>query len=256
MTSAVPPPNPNAPPPATVSNPQPIASHHQYNNQTQPPAHIAASQAASPPSKRDLKSWWKGFKLPSKHQETHGEAPSIFFPTSYPPPPRLHRRPVFFRRSSLFREDVDGGFNNASGKAVLQAILQHEETHASLRAAAKSSDGVLCRAWRRSKRLFNRLASPFLRRTSHDRFMNQYKRRTRRQNKKTKRRPAETKPPGIFGVPLRQSITYANVAISLVDDNGKSYIYGYVPIVVAKCGVFLKEKGGLHNPTGFPAGYC
>lgn len=53
----------------------------------------------------------------------------------------------------------------------------------------------------------------------------------------------DSKPQGIFGVPLRQSITYANVAISLVDDNGKSYIYGYVPIVVAKCGVFLKEKG-------------
>ncbi|CAG9996508.1 unnamed protein product [Clonostachys byssicola] len=47
---------------------------------------------------------------------------------------------------------------------------------------------------------------------------------------------------GIFGVPLRQSITYANVAISLIDENGQSYIYGYVPIVVAKCGVFLKEK--------------
>jgi hypothetical protein len=29
----------------------------------------------------------------------------------------------------------------------------------------------------------------------------------------------------------------------LIDENGKSYIYGYVPIVVAKCGVFLKEKG-------------
>jgi len=26
-----------------------------------------------------------------------------------------------------------------------------------------------------------------------------------------------------------------------VDENGESYIYGYVPIVVAKCGVFLKE---------------
>jgi hypothetical protein len=50
-------------------------------------------------------------------------------------------------------------------------------------------------------------------------------------------------PTGIFGVPLRQSITYANVAISLVDAEGKSYIYGYVPIVVAKCGVYLKEKG-------------
>ncbi|KAI6248193.1 Rho-GTPase-activating protein [Erysiphe necator] len=48
--------------------------------------------------------------------------------------------------------------------------------------------------------------------------------------------------PGIFGVPLRKSITYANVAISLVNDEGKSYIYGYVPIVVAKCGVYLKEK--------------
>lgn len=54
---------------------------------------------------------------------------------------------------------------------------------------------------------------------------------------------SETKAPGIFGIPLRQSITYANVAISLIDENGKSYIYGYVPIVVAKCGVFLKEKG-------------
>lgn len=50
-------------------------------------------------------------------------------------------------------------------------------------------------------------------------------------------------PQGIFGVPLRQSITYANVAISMYDDDGKSYIYGYVPIVVAKCGVYLKEKG-------------
>ncbi|KAF1989895.1 RhoGAP-domain-containing protein [Aulographum hederae CBS 113979] len=47
---------------------------------------------------------------------------------------------------------------------------------------------------------------------------------------------------GIFGVPLQTSIRYANVAISLFDADGASYIYGYVPIVVAKCGVFLKEK--------------
>ncbi|KAF2484037.1 Rho GTPase activation protein, partial [Neohortaea acidophila] len=46
----------------------------------------------------------------------------------------------------------------------------------------------------------------------------------------------------IFGVPLQDSIRYANVAISLINDEGHSYIYGYVPIVVAKCGVFLKEK--------------
>ncbi|KAK2882489.1 hypothetical protein FQN49_000319 [Arthroderma sp. PD_2] len=48
--------------------------------------------------------------------------------------------------------------------------------------------------------------------------------------------------PGIFGIPLNVSIKYANVAISLTGDDGKSFIYGYVPIVVAKCGVFLKEK--------------
>lgn len=54
--------------------------------------------------------------------------------------------------------------------------------------------------------------------------------------------------PGIFGVPLNVSIKYANVAISLTDDKGDSFIYGYVPIVVAKCGVYLKEKGKLLIP--------
>jgi GTPase-activating protein SAC7 len=53
----------------------------------------------------------------------------------------------------------------------------------------------------------------------------------------------QPEPHGIFGVPLQTSVRYANVAISLNDANGQSYIYGYVPIVVAKCGVFLKEKG-------------
>ena len=55
----------------------------------------------------------------------------------------------------------------------------------------------------------------------------------------------EIQPSGIFGVPLAESIRYANVAISLQNDEGQSFIYGYVPIVVAKCGVFLKEKGEL-----------
>lgn len=42
---------------------------------------------------------------------------------------------------------------------------------------------------------------------------------------------------------LQVSIPYANVAISLTDEYGENFVYGYVPIVVAKCGVFLKEKG-------------
>ncbi|KAK6513339.1 hypothetical protein TWF281_004970 [Arthrobotrys megalospora] len=49
-------------------------------------------------------------------------------------------------------------------------------------------------------------------------------------------------PPGIFGVPLEESIKYARVAISMNDHNGNSFIYGYIPIVIAKCGVFLKDK--------------
>ncbi|KAM0255775.1 hypothetical protein ACHAQJ_005445 [Trichoderma viride] len=107
----------------TSSNPNP--------HQGSPPSLPALPNTpASPPNKRDLKSWWKNFKLPTKHQETS-------------------------------QQDHRG--------------------------------------------------------------------------------------PGIFGVPLRQSITYANVAISLVDENGKSYIYGYVPIVVAKCGVFLKEKAVMDS---------
>ena len=47
----------------------------------------------------------------------------------------------------------------------------------------------------------------------------------------------------IFGVPPRQSLRYANVAISTFDENRESYIYGYLPIIVAKCGLYIKEKG-------------
>lgn len=47
---------------------------------------------------------------------------------------------------------------------------------------------------------------------------------------------------GIFSVPLHESIAYANVAISLYNSDGKSFIYGFIPIVVAKCGLFLKDN--------------
>lgn len=48
----------------------------------------------------------------------------------------------------------------------------------------------------------------------------------------------------VFGVPLRQSLRYANVPISTAAAQGGTlYIYGYVPVVVAKCGLYLKENG-------------
>ena len=54
--------------------------------------------------------------------------------------------------------------------------------------------------------------------------------------------------PGVFGVPLQTSIRYANVEISFRDDEGELYVYGYIPVLVAKTCVFLKEKGEF----GFP----
>lgn len=39
----------------------------------------------------------------------------------------------------------------------------------------------------------------------------------------------------VFGVPLRDSLRYANVPISTANGkDGMLYIYGYVPVVVAK----------------------
>ncbi|PRT52750.1 GTPase-activating protein SAC7 [Wickerhamiella sorbophila] len=47
----------------------------------------------------------------------------------------------------------------------------------------------------------------------------------------------------IFGVPLATSIKYASVRISLTDKEGESFVYGYVPVVVAKTAMFIKKEG-------------
>jgi hypothetical protein len=47
----------------------------------------------------------------------------------------------------------------------------------------------------------------------------------------------------VFGEPLRTSLKYASVAISMAGDDGNQYVWGYVPIIVAKVGLFLKENG-------------
>ena len=64
----------------------------------------------------------------------------------------------------------------------------------------------------------------------------------RRRSKLTKTDSAEPLPT-VLGIPLSESIKYANVAISLSNAEGESYVYGYIPLYVAKIGVFLKEKG-------------
>ena len=47
----------------------------------------------------------------------------------------------------------------------------------------------------------------------------------------------------IFGVPLRQSLQYANLAIEIFDENQGPHIYGYLPVIVVICGWYIKEKG-------------
>lgn len=48
----------------------------------------------------------------------------------------------------------------------------------------------------------------------------------------------------VFGAPLRKSLKYASVAISMAGDDGNQYVWGYVPVIVAKVGLYLKENGG------------
>lgn len=77
MTAAKPPNPPSVYPPTAVN--------HDAARYMQPPTPTTTSQA-SPPSRRDLKSWWKNFKLTSKHEETqHGKdlAPTLCPPASF-----------------------------------------------------------------------------------------------------------------------------------------------------------------------------
>ncbi|KAL0953190.1 hypothetical protein HGRIS_004444 [Hohenbuehelia grisea] len=46
----------------------------------------------------------------------------------------------------------------------------------------------------------------------------------------------------VFGKPLKESLKYANVQISTANANGELYVWGYIPVVVAKCGLYLKEN--------------
>lgn len=225
MTSAAPPVPPTHPASQQQSrqNPQQQQQHHQYT------ASLSSQQnqsTVSPPNKRDLKSWWKGFKLPSKHQETHGTAT-----------PSARSRP--HRSTSLFVEDLECRYSALpSSVAQLHGMVAAGGGHHPQPASAR--------------RMNLPPAAALPRRHRSDAFVHilNWRLRSSAAGSCLKLHPlerrltvSETRPQGIFGVPLRQSITYANVAISLIDENEKSYIYGYVPIVVAKCGVFLKEKG-------------
>jgi GTPase-activating protein SAC7 len=48
------------------------------------------------------------------------------------------------------------------------------------------------------------------------------------------RRLAEEPVHVVFGKPLKESLKYASVQISTANSNGELYVWGYIPVVVAK----------------------
>ncbi|KAF9648004.1 Rho GTPase activation protein [Thelephora ganbajun] len=58
-------------------------------------------------------------------------------------------------------------------------------------------------------------------------------------------RPPHLPPTGqnvVFGKPLKESLKHASVQISTANANGELYVWGYIPVVVAKSGLYLKEQ--------------
>lgn len=56
--------------------------------------------------------------------------------------------------------------------------------------------------------------------------------------------PDDSPKGGVFGIPLTMSIKYAKTTVGYVDeDNVKHTKAGAIPIVVAKCGSYLKKNG-------------
>ncbi|KAF9467979.1 Rho GTPase activation protein [Collybia nuda] len=64
---------------------------------------------------------------------------------------------------------------------------------------------------------------------------------TQRAKRENEARKSGTASYSVFGTPLRESLKCASVQISTAG-NGGLYVYGYIPVVVAKCGLYLKEN--------------
>lgn len=242
----------------------------------QPTATPVAARATSPPPSKNLRSWWRGLKKgDGKNQDTHGKSnlvrPSIHFRISSlftegsmetdspgramftestwdrsgPFPlyrsgvewielPRPARIPGFY--ATLPRDESISPFNLSPRSSLSVSAGPDSLSLSSRTVSIASSDLDLCPILGPSECL----TFPYYASKAACKAFCRYLETGR---KKYAELTTVTEPSAIFGVPLRQSIGYANVAISLVDAEGKSYIYGYVPIVVAKCGVYLKEKG-------------
>lgn len=189
-----------------------------------------------------MRTWWKNFstKGPGKNHDTQGISPQLPYKPQF--------KEGSMNRDVLVAEDVPRWLleepPNASQSGINHQRTPHRARRPGMRGRPPSGRQRMVTSNNRNYQPAKQLYSFGCRVVTSIIVLKQIRVEPRSSvvRKNAKQNPA-AEPNGIFGVPLRQSITYANVAISLVDANGKSYIYGYVPIVVAKCGVFLKEKG-------------
>ena len=68
----------------------------------------------------------------------------------------------------------------------------------------------------------------------------------RQRRDKASKLETSTKPEfHVLGSSLHEAIKVANVAITLTNEKGEAFVYGYIPIYVAKICVFLKEEGSF-----------
>ncbi|KAG8213260.1 Rho GTPase activation protein [Butyriboletus roseoflavus] len=65
---------------------------------------------------------------------------------------------------------------------------------------------------------------------------------THAQKSSNKFPPPSTDHHPVFAKPLKDSLRRASVQISTANANGDLYVWGYIPVVVAKCGLYLKEN--------------
>ena len=49
--------------------------------------------------------------------------------------------------------------------------------------------------------------------------------------------------PKVLGVPLEDLIEYCHVEISITNEKGEPYVEGYIPVIVANIGLFLRQNG-------------
>lgn len=51
----------------------------------------------------------------------------------------------------------------------------------------------------------------------------------------------------MFGIPLIESVNYARTRISFNDEVTGKACNGFIPIIIAKCGAFLKDEGFFYD---------